>query len=105
MNGLIFFNVVSSLFVTKEKLPVLEIHSKQSKESLMVDCYNYIQKLNIITNLKGLRISARQKTCKIAQTNNVPFEKHFPKQLPRSIKLPLAFVYIATNEYLRCSSN
>ena len=55
-----FFKVVSSLFAIKEDLPVLEIHSKRTMESLMIECYKYTKKLNVITILKGLRISARQ---------------------------------------------
>lgn len=55
-----FFKIVSSLFAIKEKLPVLEIHSKETMESLMVECFKFSKKLNVITILKGLQVSAKQ---------------------------------------------
>lgn len=55
-----FFKIVSSLFAIKENLPVLQIHSDKKMESLMVDCYRISKKLNIITILKGLQVSARK---------------------------------------------
>ncbi|REE24426.1 RelA/SpoT family protein [Winogradskyella pacifica] len=55
-----FFKIVSSLFAIKEKLPVLKEHSERTMENLMVECYNFTKKLNIIPILKALRISARQ---------------------------------------------
>lgn len=55
-----FFKIVSSLFAIKEKLPVLEIHSKRTMESLMIDCFKFSKKLNVITILKGLQVSAKQ---------------------------------------------
>lgn len=55
-----FFKIVSSLFAIKEQLPVLEEHADRTMESLMVECYEFTNKQNIITILKGLRISARQ---------------------------------------------
>lgn len=55
-----FFKIVSSLFAIKENLPVLNIHSEKTMESLMVDCYKISKKLNVITILKGLQVSARK---------------------------------------------
>ena len=55
-----FFKIVSSLFAIKEQLPLLKEHSERTMESLMIECFEYTQRLNIITILKGLRISARQ---------------------------------------------
>ena len=55
-----FFKVVSSLFAIKEGLPVLDEHANRTMESLMVECYEFTNRKNIITILKGLRISARQ---------------------------------------------
>jgi (p)ppGpp synthase/HD superfamily hydrolase len=55
-----FFKIVSSLFAIKEKLPLLKEHSKRTMEDLMIECYKFTQRLNVITILKGLRISARQ---------------------------------------------
>ncbi|MDO6391183.1 RelA/SpoT domain-containing protein [Pontibacter sp. BT731] len=57
---LYFFKIVSSLFAIKEKLPVLQEHTKLSMEELMVECSNCTVKLNIIDILKALRISAKQ---------------------------------------------
>jgi hydrogenase maturation factor len=53
-----FFKIVSSLFAIKEGLPILKEHEIKSTQNLMVDCYNISQELDIITILKGLRISA-----------------------------------------------
>ncbi|MGB6154198.1 MAG: RelA/SpoT domain-containing protein [Pricia sp.] len=55
-----FFKIVSSLFAIKEKFPVLEEHSQRTMESLMVDCYKKSKKLNVLTILKGLQVSARK---------------------------------------------
>lgn len=55
-----FFEIVSSLFAIKEKLPVLEKHIEMSMHDLMIKCYTLTNKLNIITILKALRISAKQ---------------------------------------------
>lgn len=55
-----FFKIVSSLFAIKENLPVLDIHSERTMESLMVDCYKTSKKLNVITILKGLQVSAKK---------------------------------------------
>lgn len=55
-----FFKIVSSLFAIKEGLPVLQEHADRTMESLMVECYEFTNKQNIITILRGLRISARQ---------------------------------------------
>lgn len=53
-----FFKVVSSLFAIKESLPVLQEHKNMSTKDLMVECYKMSLELDIITILKGLRISA-----------------------------------------------
>ncbi|AUC84025.1 (p)ppGpp synthetase [Polaribacter sp. ALD11] len=53
-----FFKIVSSLFSLKEKLPVLEEHKDKSIQDLMIDCYVLSKELDIITILKGLRVSA-----------------------------------------------
>ena len=55
-----FFKIVSSLFAIKEELPVLEEHSELTMEELMITCYKFTKKLNVIDILKALRISARQ---------------------------------------------
>jgi len=55
-----FFKIVGSLFAIKEKLPVLKMHSGETMQDLMIDCYSSSMRLNIIDILKGLRISARQ---------------------------------------------
>lgn len=55
-----FFKIVSSLFAIKEKLPVLEIHSDKTMEELMIECYKTSKKLNVITILKGLQVSAKK---------------------------------------------
>lgn len=55
-----FFKIVSSLFAIKEDSPVLSEHSERTMESLMIECFDFTQRLNIITILKGLRISAKQ---------------------------------------------
>jgi putative GTP pyrophosphokinase len=53
-----FFKTVSSLFAIKEKLAVLSVHKETPMHQLMIDSYNYTNKLNVILILKGLRISA-----------------------------------------------
>tara|TARA_R110002049_G_scaffold184970_1_gene353214 strand:+ start:248 stop:1285 length:1038 start_codon:yes stop_codon:yes gene_type:complete len=53
-----FFKIVSSLFSIKEKLPVLKEHELKSTKELMIDCYKTSRELDIITILKGLRVSA-----------------------------------------------
>ncbi|KAF2508624.1 RelA/SpoT domain-containing protein [Flavobacterium zhairuonense] len=52
-----FFKIVSSLFAIKENLPVLEIHKKNTMQELMVECYNYCEKLKVIDTLKALRVT------------------------------------------------
>lgn len=55
-----FFIIVSSLFAIKEELPVLDVHTNNTMEELMVKCSKLTKKLKIIEILKALRISARQ---------------------------------------------
>lgn len=55
-----FFRIVSSLFAIKEKLPILEEHKELTMHQLMVKCYDYSTKLNVILTLNALRISARE---------------------------------------------
>lgn len=55
-----FFKIVSSLFAIKENLPVLGEHTDMTMEELMVECYHYTTRLNIIAILKALRISAQK---------------------------------------------
>jgi putative GTP pyrophosphokinase len=52
-----FFKIVSSLFAIKENLPVLEIHKENTMQELMVECYNYCEKLKVIDTLKALRVT------------------------------------------------
>lgn len=52
-----FFQVVSSLFAIKEKLPVLEIHKNKTTEELMLDCYESCTSLSVIDTLKALRVT------------------------------------------------
>ena len=52
-----FFQVVSSLFAIKEKLPVLDIHKESSVEDLMVECYKSCKNLSVIDTLKALRVT------------------------------------------------
>ncbi|WP_034893742.1 RelA/SpoT domain-containing protein [Gillisia sp. Hel_I_29] len=52
-----FFQVVSSLFAIKEKLPVLDIHEESSLEELMVECYKSCTNLSVIDTLKALRVT------------------------------------------------
>ncbi|MGJ1360828.1 RelA/SpoT domain-containing protein [Sphingobacterium spiritivorum] len=55
-----FFKVVSSLFAIKEKLPRLEEHQQLSMEQLMVKCYQYCDRLNVLTKLKAIRVSTNK---------------------------------------------
>lgn len=48
------------MFAIKEKLPVLNVHSKLTMHELMINCYNHTSKLNIIPILKGLRVSVNK---------------------------------------------
>lgn len=52
-----FFKIVSSLFAIKENLPVLEIHREKPMQELMVECYNYCEKLKVLDTLKALRVT------------------------------------------------
>lgn len=52
-----FFQIVSSLFAIKEKLPVLKEHKDLSMENLMIECYILCKKLNVIDTLKALRVT------------------------------------------------
>lgn len=55
-----FFKIVSSLFAIKEKLNVLQEHSENTMEELMLDCEKLAKKLNVTDILKALRVSAKQ---------------------------------------------
>jgi hypothetical protein len=52
-----FFQVVSSLFAIKEKLPVLDMHQNHNLEDLMIKSYNSCAELNVIDTLKALRVT------------------------------------------------
>ena len=95
-----FFKVVSSLFAIKESLPVLPVHSKRTMANLMIECYEYTQKLNIITILKGLRISAKQ--IEINQYNGHYFliNINIKAKVVNIITFKRSEFERATNEYL-----
>jgi putative GTP pyrophosphokinase len=102
---LYFFQVVSSLFAIKERLPVLEIHAEKSMEELMIENYKLCKELNIITTLKALRVSTNK-----IETDNFPGEYYI---LNINIKEMVVQIMIfekreferATNEYLKIEKN
>lgn len=96
-----FFKIVSSLFAIKEKLPVMDEHSKMTMEELMIKCYNYCIELNILAKLKAIRIT----------TNKIESDKFPGDYYLLNINIREMFVNIqifnkyqfeyATNEYLK----
>lgn len=54
-----FFKIVSSLFAIKEQLPVLDEHIGKTMKELMVECYNYCDKLRVIDTLLAIKATTR----------------------------------------------
>lgn len=54
-----FFKIVSSLFAIKENLPKLTKHQEIETKDLMIKYFQICKKLNVIENLRALRVSTK----------------------------------------------
>lgn len=54
-----FFKIVSSLFAIKENLPKLHEHQEIETRDLMIKYFQICKKLNVIENLRALRVSTK----------------------------------------------
>lgn len=100
-----FFEVVSSLFAIKEKLPVLEKHRNSRMEDLMILCYKFTKKLKVLTILKALTISAKQIEIDKVEGDYYLINIDFTKKFVNITTFPKNAFQHATTVYLELEKN